>query len=196
VKRASLGVSVLLLVSVLSQSSAAQAERPSPGAQRLRNALTDLRRDPNDPTLQERYIEAFPQDYKSFLELFEPDRELYDGHEYINVLPRLAMTHERQVGKLLVALGQDAHYEADAPGYLRQALATYGSQHTKAFAGLIGSMPVRKQNQLITFLADVENPAAYPEYQGIIDHLKALGDGGLARTFEKARERRAKQPHQ
>jgi len=49
--------------------------------------------------------------------------------------------------------------------------------------------------RLIAFSDDVENPAAYPEYQSIIDHLKALGDNAVADKFEIARKKRSRQPH-
>ncbi len=59
-------------------------------ARALTGALTELQQKPSDPLLQQRYLNAFPHDYKSFLQLFGPDRELYDGYDFISVLPSLA----------------------------------------------------------------------------------------------------------
>ena len=195
-KRAQVMLSVLLLLAILCQSAPAQEKHLSPNGRKLKEAWAELQRKPNDPIIQKRYLAAFPHDYKSFLELFDLNRELYDdGHEYIDMLPTLARSHEREVGELLVQLGGDAHYDADAPSYLQHATSTYGSQHTQMFVRYLKSLPPGRQAQLIAFLADVENPAAYPEYQSIIDHLKSLGDSDVAHKFEVAREKRSSQSH-
>jgi hypothetical protein len=70
-------------------------------------------------------LRAFPHDYKTFLDLFDLDHELYDGHDYIDVLPLLAKNHDTQVGTLLVGLSKDAHKEADAPTYLQLAMSWF-----------------------------------------------------------------------
>lgn len=173
----------------------AQEKRLSPKAQKLTEAWAELQRAPNDPIVQGRYLDIFPHDYKSFQDLFDLDRELYSGYDFINVLPSLAKNHETEVGKLLVQLSKDAHYEADAPSYLQHATATYGSQYSKTFVGLLNLLSADKQAHLIAFLADVENHASYKEYQHIIDHLKALGEDGFAKKFEAAREKRTRQHH-
>jgi hypothetical protein len=59
---------------------------------------------------------------------------------------------------------------------------------------ILAQLARNKRKDVITFLADVENPAANPKYQAIIDHLKSLGHFQFAQEFEAARERRAKQP--
>jgi hypothetical protein len=173
----------------------AQQKPLSPKAQRLSEALLQLMSSPNDSAIQEHYLKLFPQDYKDFLELFDLDRELYDGHEYILALPSLAKNHELEVGRLLIQLSKDAHYEADALSYLQHDTAAYAGEHTKIFASLLGQLSAAKQSQLITFLADVENHAAYKEYQPIIDHLKTLGENELAHKFEIARSERSKRHH-
>ncbi len=179
-----------LLLAIWPLFSAAQERILSLKAEKLTRVLDELQKTPDDPQVQEAYLRAFPGDYKSFLELFDFRRELYDGHDFIVVLPWLAKDHEAQVGKLLVQLSKDAHYEADAPSSLQDATAEYGSQHTKAFGELLKLLPPDKQDQLITFLADVESHSSYKEYQVIVDHLRALGDGALADKFERARRKR------
>ena len=173
----------------------AQEKQLSPRAQELTRALAALQSKPGDPITQEHYLQTFPRDYKTFLDLFDLDHELYDGHDYIDVLPSLAGNHDTEVGTMLVGLSKDAHKESDAPSYLQDATAMYGSQHTKSFAKLLKQLPTEKQNQLITFLADVENHHSYPEYQSIIDHLKGLQEQDLASKFEEARRKREQQPH-
>lgn len=181
------------LLELLSLHVCAQEKQLSPKAQELTRALAALQSKPDDPMTQEHYLQAFPHDYKSFLDLFDLHHELYDGHDYIDVLPSLARNHDIQVGTLLVGLSKDAHKEADAPTYLQLATASYGSQHTKSFAKL--QLPTEEENHVITFLADVENHHAYAEYQGIIDHLKGLEEQDLANQFEEARKKKEQRPH-
>lgn len=190
--KAQVTLSILLLLGTISQFAPAQGKHFSSGGGKLKDIWAELQRKPNDTILQKQYLAAFPHNYESFLGLFDYNRELYnEGHEYIEMLPRLARCHEREVGELLVKLAGDAHYEADAPSYLQHATATYGSQHTKMFVRSLKRLSPGKQAQLITFLADVENFSAYPEYQRIVDHLKSLGENDLAHKFEVAREKRS-----
>jgi hypothetical protein len=162
---------------------------------KLSAALAELRNSPNDRTAQMRYLDAFPKTYKEYLQFFDVGRSLYDGHEYVDVISTLAANYELAVGNTLVSLSQDAEYDADAPAYLQHATSGYAGQHTKTFVSLLKRLPSAKEANLITFLADVENHRAYPQYQLIIDHLKALGETALASKFELARAERKKQPH-
>jgi len=182
-------VTFCLLVGTL-LTAYGQDRRLSPEGSKLANALAELHKKPDDPAVQEQYLAIFPHDYKSFLGFFDFRRELSDGHDYIEVLPSLANTHEETVGTLLIQLSRDAHKEADAPTHLQSATAAYGDQHTKAFAAIMNQLSPTERAKVITFLADVENHMAYPEYQHIIDHLNSLGQLGLAQQFVMAREER------
>lgn len=102
VKRARRSLLLFLLLAVLSQISPAQETHLSHRARKLKERWAELQAKPTDPSTQQRYLIVFPHDYKSFLELFEFNRELYDGHKYIDVLPGLATSHGKEVGKLLV----------------------------------------------------------------------------------------------
>ncbi len=182
------------LLGLLSLSVCAQEKQLSPRAQKLTRALAALHSKPDDPMTQEHYLQTFPHDYKSFLDLFDLDHELYDGHDFIDVLPSLARNHDTQVATLLIGLCKDAHIEADAPT-LQLAAVAYGSQHAKSFAKLLKQLPTEKENHLITFLADVENHRGYAEYQSIIDRLKGLEEQDLANKFEEARKKKEQRPH-
>ena len=182
------------LLGLLSLSVCAQEKQLSPRAQKLTRALAALHSKPDDPMTQEHYLQTFPHDYKSFLDLFDLDDELYDGHDFIDVLPSLARNHDTQVATLLIGLCKDAHIEADAPT-LQLAAVAYGSQHAKSFAKLLKQLPTEKENHLITFLADVENHRGYAEYQSIIDRLKGLEEQDLANKFEEARKKKEQRPH-
>lgn len=81
----------------------AQERYASAEARKLTIALANLRKNSNDPTAQQAYLQAFPKKFAAFLHLFDyPGGELYDGsHEYMEVLPSLARNNERALGELL-----------------------------------------------------------------------------------------------
>jgi len=107
----------------------------------------------------------------------------------------LAKGRTLEVGKLLLGLCKTAQWDADAPAYLQDATAAYAKEYTGTFVKILKRLKRKEQDHVVTFLADVENHDAYPEYQGIIDHLKGLGDNDLVAKFEKARKKRKQQPH-
>ena len=100
---------MLLAALILSPVRGVTAQRDPQKLQQLDAARAALRNTPNDVRLQKRYLDTFPDTYKSFMDLFEN----FDGFDYIDVLPSLAKNYDVQVGELLVRLGKDAHYEAD-----------------------------------------------------------------------------------
>src|SRR5260370_15415214 len=112
-----------------------QQDAASATATNLEHALAQIRSTPDDPTAQVRYLEAFPKTYKEYLQLFDLGQPLYDGHDYVDVISSLAKNQELAVGELLVNLSKDAHYDADAPSYLQNAMCEYGSRYTKTFLG-------------------------------------------------------------
>jgi hypothetical protein len=176
-------------------SARAQVGETEQEAQKLSSALANLKLRPSDPNTQQLYIEAFPHTYKQFLGLFDYKQPLSDGYEYVDALESVAANHEREVGSLLVQLAKDAHYEPDAPSYLQQATASYGSQHPVQFASLLKQLSVKDRGNLIAFLADVENHSSYPQYEGIIRGLKAQNEIALAQQFEDARTKRKVRHH-
>jgi len=184
-----------LILLFFGMHATAQDKQRSPRARELTQALAALRSSPNDSAAQERYLKTFPHDYREFLNLFDLDHELYDSHDFVDALSLAGKDHEAELGNLLVGLAKDAHYDSHAPSYLQYITAVYAGQHPKTFTVLLKQLPIQKQTQLITFLADVEARYSYPEYQAIIDGLKRIGEDKLAIRFEEARTKREKQPH-
>jgi hypothetical protein len=167
----------------------------SPREQELADAREALKKNPHDPKAQEQYLNAFPHNYKEFVAFFVDGHNFSDGFDVIMLLASLAENHADELGKLLVELSRDAKWDADAPNYLQQVTTIYAGQHAKTFASLIKQLPPKDHANLITFLADKENHAAYTEYQEMIDRLRSIGQDRLAKEFEVAREKRVRQPH-
>ncbi len=187
---------LLLLALVLSSSPWTLAGEPakplSPQAETLQRRLAALQAQPHDSSVQTQYLEAFPKDITSLTRLFASGAELYDGHDYIFALRDLAKDQPVVVGKLLIGLSKDAHYDADALSYLQDVTAEYAVTHTAQFVKLLRARSKAEIARLIRYLADVENHYAYPEYPVIIANLRKLGERDLAQRFEKAKRERMK----
>ena len=186
---------VAAALTILTPPVGAQQRTASRDAQKLRTEFLDLKRTPNDLRVQQKYLRSFPRTYAAFLGLFEPNHELYDGFDYINVLLLLARNNEKAVGQILLRLSKGAKYEADAPSYLQQVTTQYASQHTRMFVALLKPLPIDEEAHIITFLADVEDASADPQYGETILQLKKLGEDDLARRFQFAREERQRHSH-
>jgi hypothetical protein len=185
---------VLVSTSLLIHAQDKQASLP-PREHELAAAWAALNKNPQDTKTQELYLKAFPHNYEEFVAFFVDGHNFSDGFDEIMILPSLAENHTDELGKLLVELGRNAKWDADAPNYLQHVTAVYAGQHTKTFVSLINQLPPKDHANLITFLADKENHAAYKEYQDLIDGLRSIGQDHLAKEFEVAREKRLRQPH-
>ncbi|HEX7958352.1 MAG TPA: hypothetical protein VF493_00440 [Terriglobales bacterium] len=188
---------VLLILSVcwiaarpLSINAIQGQKGAQPEAEKLRTALAELQKSPADLKLQQAYLDSFPHTYAEFLKLFDLDQPLYDGHDYIEILRSLSQTHEHEIGKLLVSLSKDAKYEADAPSYLQDVTAVYGSEHPVAFAGLLKELSAEERGRLISFLADVEVHDSSSAYSKIISELETRHETQLANDFKIAKQKR------
>ena len=136
-----------LLLLICAFAVCATAQRTADKMTKLSVDLSELRNSPDDRTAQMHYLDEFPKTYKQYLQCFDLGQPLYDGHEYVVVISRLAPNHELAVGNILVNLSQDAHYDADAPSYLQHSTSEYAGQYTKTFVSLLKKLPpVRRLN--------------------------------------------------
>lgn len=177
----------------LTNSNIADDRNLSEESLKIKTAFEELIKDSSSTKKQLEFIDAFPQDWSTFLKVFHPDDfdELYSfSYYYINKLQQLAGKHQNRIGKLLIGLARNAHWDADAPGYLQKTLANYCVNHTDKFIELLKNEDDRNIKNIITFLADVENHKVYEEYQLIIDNLIKLNKKDIALKFEKARTER------
>ena len=93
-----------LIVLFFGIHATAQDKQLSPKARELTQALAALRSNPSASTAQERDLKTFPHDYKEFLNLFDLNHELYDGHDFVDALSLAGKGHETELGNLLVGL--------------------------------------------------------------------------------------------
>ena len=94
-----------------------------------------------------------------------------------------------------IDIGKNLRWEADAVGYLQHGIVALGNNYTSLFILKINSLSPEEQSNLISFLADVENHDAYPEYKQLIKSIKVAGRTDLADKFITAMNQREKQHH-
>jgi hypothetical protein len=192
----SLALSALLVAAngSSSQHNTNQQKPLSPKAQSLKQALEALQANPDNVNVQKRYLEKFPKDFASFMKLFAPTdfSQLYDGAEYIFILRELIPNHPIAVGEMLVGLGKDARWDADAPSYLQMVTAEFAASETPTFVKILRRYPGRDVSALVRYLADAEDHAVCKEYSLITKNLRQLGEEELAKLFEQAKSERMK----
>jgi hypothetical protein len=187
---------VLLLFGLCPSIAAGQALHRAQSPERLKAAFASLKQAPTSRSAQHHYLKSFPRTYKRFQAYFGAGGALADGNEcdYIFALSALQSHHVAEVGSLLVRLSKDAESQGNAPSCLHNVMANYGSHFTRSFATFLHQLSSQERSQLIYFLADIES-ANYPEYQGIIQNLKALNESELVKEFQQAQAERSKQSH-
>jgi len=189
----------LIILSITSHKTAYNQEKQlSIDAKIIKDAYDMLIREPNCKKNQIDYINKFPDNWNKFIKIFHPEdfNELYDkSHYYIWMLDTLSNEYPNEIGTLLIKLSRKAKWDADAPGYIQHTLANFGASKTKLFMKILLKEKQENLNNIITFLADVENHNAYTEYQQIIENVLKLGNKELGNKFITAKQKRQKIRH-
>lgn len=162
------------------------------------NAFEDLELNPTNKEFQLNYIHSFPNNWAIFLSVFQPEdySQLYNtSSKYIILLDSLTQFYPEQIGDILINLASEAQWEADATGEIQKLLARFASNHLVTFSTILKLHSGNQVDNVIEFLADVENYSVYKEYPEIISKLKKLEEFSLADRFEKAKERRINIKH-
>jgi hypothetical protein len=189
----------ILMTAILWSASISTSFSQSLSARSLsvKHAFEALKRDTASTAKQLAYIKVFPANKQQFLAVFPPEdfTQLYDGHEYIKKFADLVAHYPANVISKAINIGKDLEWDADAVNYLQDELVSMGKTHTRIFVKNIKALPTSQTNSLITFLADSENHASFPEYQLLIDKLKAMHQSILANKFIAARSKRQSIKH-
>lgn len=179
---------LLLLWPVLSFSQALSAR-----SKQIKNAYEELENDTGSKKNQLTYLHIFPTSSKEFKEIFDPKDfgQLYnDSYKYIEAFVKLDKYYPMQVIDKAVDIGKNLIWDADATGQIQQEIVNMGNKYIAVFIKKLESLASNEKAKLITFLADVENHKAYPEYQQLIQSLDNNGQHNLAKQFTDARSRR------
>jgi 5'-deoxynucleotidase YfbR-like HD superfamily hydrolase len=96
---------------------------------------------------------------------------------------------------LLLSLSKDAKYDADAPNYLQNTLTDFIINHYATFVEPFKKMQRQDQENISTFVADVESIATYQAFNLILDLFKKNKEIDFVQMFTKAKEERIKSGH-
>jgi hypothetical protein len=161
-------------------------------AQKIKIAYEKLKQNPNSKELQKTYIEIFPENVEVFKKIFYPatfDQLYMDSHSYIFELGNLSTGFPILVGNKLVKLCVGLKkWDADAIGYVQHTTMEYANSNYSDFVKITHGLNKKDLNDLVTFLADVENHSAYRLYQDFMDKLKNHDETELFAQFKKAKE--------
>jgi hypothetical protein len=190
-------IKLLLIFLLLSLGSHSQILIPD--ATKVKAAFNKLSADTNSKKLQQLYVAAFPSDTKTFLKIFQTEEfdQLYlDSYKYLDAFEKCAKTFPTQVISKCLNIGKNLDWDADAVGQLQQISVRLAIRHLALFVNKYKTLNSKAQNHLLRFYADVENFKAYPEYQELINKLKNVGEGDIAKKLENERTlRMAKTDH-
>jgi hypothetical protein len=140
------------------------------------------------------YLAAFPSSFASFHDWFTGELEpVYFQH--LDLLEHLGSTHPDAVLDLQIAIAIGGEWDADAVGMLQGLLAGTAAREPDRFARALEMRSWPAARSVVTFLADVECHAEYPDYERAIAGLRATGHPQWALEFEQARAARMQQPN-
>lgn len=162
----------------------------SPLSRKIKSAYEELKQHPASVQRQLTYLKVFPQNKERFTTIFDSDNfgELYsDYSEYIDAFISLAKNYPEEVIDKSITIGKNLKWRADATGQMQNSIVDLGNQYTPLFSKKLKALSPVEASNLITFLADVENHKAYPEYQKLIESLQKIGENKLAAKFIHAR---------
>ena len=165
----------------------------SEAARSIRAAYEASSADTASKELAQALLLVFPSDKEAFIDVFDPPDfgNLYHGS--FEILERVegCVKYDPQIaGDKLIAICKDLREGVDAVGYIKLMTVRYGTHYPVLFAEKTHGLESSEMEDLIRFLADVENHRAYPEYQELINTLKKNGYDRLAADCEQARTSR------
>jgi hypothetical protein len=138
-----------------------------------------------------KFIAEFPNTFKQYLDIFQHKYSSQFDHAVGTILELLGFIAEeypKQCVNLLVSLSSEAKYDADAPGTLQYIFTNFFIKNPDLTILKIKRLNIPKQENIASFLADVESIRTYQEYQNILDILKNRNETKLYDIFVEAKE--------
>jgi hypothetical protein len=164
----------------------------------LLDDLLAILRSPEEGSLRTKFIKDFPKTFAHFSQVFNPanSKELYDGHVFLEMFRVILKERPRETVGVLLGLSKDAKYDADAPGYLQRIMADFICNNYDVFIEAFRKLTNAEQKNVIAFVCDVENYAAYRLFDCIIKTLEMKANTVLLAWFLAAKEARiSRGPH-
>lgn len=174
------------------------AQQLSSKSKEIVAAYNQLQKQPDSKAYQLDYIKVFPGNSTEFIKTFESEdfSQLYNNsYQYVDAFVNLTKYYSSEIIYKSINIGKNLVWEADATGQIQHEIVGMGNSYTAIFIKAIKSLTPKDQSSLITFLADVENHQAYPEYKRLYKSIAHAGEKDLANHFIDAMHKREKQPH-
>lgn len=148
---------------------------------------------PEDESLRSRFLKDFPKTFSEFRQIFNPSnfKELYDGsYVFLKMFDDILKERPQDTVEVLLGLSVNATYDADAPGKLQHILANFICNNYDFFISPFSKLASSSQQNIVTFVCDVEDYSAYAEFDCIVRVLKEKGNAELEKRFLAAKKER------
>jgi hypothetical protein len=181
---------LLVLLLLISAATFAQGnELLIADAKTIKDAYTELMKEPRASISQMNYIAAFPATKEIFFHVFYPDAldQLYPTRkQYLDALIRISESLPKEV--LVKILKTEVNMKAsdDIVGQLQTLTLSLAAQHTDVFTGAVKSMWPKDQKNLAPFIADTDDP----NFDTLIENLKTAKANNLVNQLTNAHEER------
>lgn len=138
-------------------------------------------------TNQMNYIDAFPATKEIFFHVFYPDAldQLYKTRkQYLDALISISENLPEKVLYKILGTGVTMNASDDITLQLQNLMLKLSVAHTDVFVTTVKSMWPKDQRALAPFIADTDNP----DFDTLIEHLKAAKANALANMLTKAHD--------
>jgi hypothetical protein len=182
-------LTILFIISFQSLLS----QRLIPDAAKVKSAFEMLVVDTSNKALQRSYVDSFPSNTKSFLNVFQTKHfdQLYnESYNYLDQFEKCGNAYPKEVLGKCINIGKNLVWDADAVGQLQQISVKLSAEYPEIFINDYKTLSAKDQNGLVNFYADVENFNEYPEFQELINKLNLMSQSVISSKLESARKKR------
>ncbi|QKG54018.1 hypothetical protein [Hymenobacter sp. BRD67] len=168
-----------------------------PAAQRVEKAYLAWKTNPTSSVRQQAFIAAFPTTAKAFTAIFDPKDfgQLYDGHEYIEVLGQVGVKYPSPVLRRGIAICKTIAGISDAPSYIRHVTIQLSLKYPRLFADEVARLTSAERKALFKMWADEEGIAEDLNYTALTRLMNENGFSIYGAELQRAKQWRMQQPN-
>lgn len=153
---------------------------------------------PDNDGYKTAFIDNFPKSFVQYKQVFQPDDfgQLYPSYFiYSHMLSILCKELPKKCGPLIIGLGKEARYEANATGDLQKILDDFVHEQTDIFLNQFEKLSEKEREHLAFFMTDYETIETDPDFSKILKEFKNRKKAKIYEYFLAAKEKRMREGH-
>ena len=176
----------------------------SPAAANLKSALEKLKSEFSSNDSQSEFLKYFPKNKRDFDAFFGFNRDdhgksvtgelYYLSDDCIVVLKYFNPRHIRLICKIVIDIGKESSWDADAYNYLQDVIMDVAMKHTRIFREEIFKLSRQERVSLVQYLADVQFIAHDKQYSALVEKFRRLGDREFVTLLENGKKSSMENP--